>query len=124
MHTRPLLLVAAGGAAGTVLRELATTTSHPLRTTLCVNVLGAVLLGLLLGALIGVERPRTRDLRLVLGVGLLGAFTTWSALAVQTVQLTREGRPGVAVGYLALTLFLGVVGAWAAVGLGSRWRRP
>ena len=82
--------------------------------TLAVNLLGCLLLGLLVA--------RCRDghwARPVLGTGLLGGFTTWSALAVETDRLLLDA-PALAVGYLALT----TAGGLAAVALGLRLGRP
>lgn len=116
---RALALVAAGGTVGTLLRTLAVTGEGdglPLQT-LAVNVAGAFLLGLLLGALH--RRPQARSLRLALGTGLLGAFTTWSGLAVQCVLLVRDGRATLAAGYLLASLTLGVLAAAAGSRLGA-----
>jgi CrcB protein len=65
--------------------------------TLLVNLVGCFALGLLVGAL-----PHRARLRALVGTGLLGGFTTWSTLALQTDRLL-ENAPGTALGYLALT---------------------
>lgn len=117
---RGWLAVAAGGLAGTELRyglglafpELAG--SFPW-TTLCINVAGSFVLALLTTA--WMARPRTAFwLRAGLGPGLLGSFTTFSAVVFSVDQLARAGQHGVWAAYLALSLFLGL----AAAGLG--WR--
>ncbi|MGY2127913.1 fluoride efflux transporter FluC [Blastococcus sp. SYSU DS0617] len=80
--------------------------------TLLVNVAGCLLLGLLIG-LVGAGSPSW--LRPFLGTGVLGGFTTYSAFAVETVQLTDAGRPGLAAGYVAAS----VLGGVAASALGT-----
>lgn len=72
-----------------------------------VNVLGSFLLGVLTGALTG-------DPLLVLGVGLLGGFTTFSTASVDAVRLLlarKWGRAlGAAIGVLALALIAATLG--------------
>lgn len=99
---RTLPWVAAGGAVGALLRYGLMEAAPHLVTTLLINVLGSLLLGLL------VSRCRENDwARAVLGTGVLGGFTTWSALAVQVVDASEV----VAAAYLVLTLGLGTAAA-------------
>ena len=113
MHVRrsPLTAraaVAVGGAAGSLARVAADAAlPRPLGlpvATFVVNVSGALLLGLLLA--------RTDDpvLRAGLGTGLLGAWTTFSALVVETEQLTAA-NPWFAVVYVAGSVLAGLVAA-------------
>lgn len=122
-HTDPLLVagVAAGGSLGSLARYGLTLAlpSHggwPV-ATLAGNLLGAFLLGLLLQllALAGRETVRRRWLRLTLGTGVLGGFTTYSALALEARDLLADGRTGLAVAYALVT----VVGGTSASLLGS-----
>lgn len=111
-----LLLVALGGALGAVLRHLLSLPPlGPVRGVLVVNVLGAGAVGVLVGAV----EVLPVWLFLLLGVGLCGALTTWSTLAVQVWQ-TGRSSPGVAAALLGLTLVLGVGAAWSALHL-TRW---
>lgn len=116
-----LLLVAAGGAVGALLRHavdtLAPDTLLPWHT-LAINVLGAFLLGAL-PALAAVRR--SRRLAAALGPGVLGGFTTVSAWAGQVRDLAAGGQLAVAGLYLALTLGAGL--AAAAVGQHVAHRR-
>jgi len=116
-----LALVWAGGTVGTAARYLtARAVPHLLGVpvaTLAVNLLGAFALGLLLHGL-GTRRAR---LRLLLGTGFLGGFTTYSALAFDTVLLARRGLPGHAIGYAAATLLLGVAASVVGVLVAGRW---
>lgn len=82
--------------------------------TLLVNLTGCLVLGLLLG-LVFARSPDSPWLRPFLGTGVLGGFTTYSAFAVETVQLTDAGRAAVAAAYV-LASVAGGVGA-AALGV-------
>ncbi len=95
------LAVAAGGGVGAVLRLLIVQAGPALVLTLVINVVGSFLLGLL------VSRRPSPEVRAVVGTGVLGGFTTTSALAVQTVTSSLP----VAVAYLTATLVLGIAAA-------------
>lgn len=123
---KPLLAVIAGGALGTGLR-LAVDTALPHGGaefplgTLLVNLAGAFLLGLLVAR----AWPVAPDwLRAGLGAGLLGSFTTFSALAVSAVELTASGAVGTAIAYLAASLVGGLAAAFLGIRLGSRVAHP
>ncbi len=109
--------VAAGGLVGTELRyglgvlfpEQAGAVPW---TTLAINVAGSFVLGLL--TTIWIARPRTAFwLRAGIGPGLLGSFTTFSALVASVDQLARGGLHTVWLAYLVLSVLLGL-GAAAA----------
>jgi fluoride exporter len=108
-----VLVVWVGGTLGTAVR-VAVSPSHDPSTfptaTFVVNLVGAGLLGLLVERLARRRPgPGERRLGLLLGTGFLGGFTTYSALAVDTVQLLRTGAVGLAVAYGLGTLVLGAV---------------
>ena len=108
-----LVLIAAGGALGAVLRH-AVDTWVPTESggfpwgTFAINVVGAFGLGLL-HAYVPAHPRVPRRVRAVLGAGLLGGFTTFSAYAVQTRTLLAGGHDGLALGYLLGTLAAAVV---------------
>jgi fluoride exporter len=106
-----LLVVAAGGALGAVLRWTIDTAAPDTLVpwpTLVINVVGAFALGAL-PALAAVRRsPRVAA---ALGPGVLGGFTTVSAWAGQVRQLADDGHVTVAGGYLAVTLAAGLLAA-------------
>lgn len=116
-------LVAAGGALGGVLRAAvrALLPAQPGSwswATLAANAVGALLLGALLGVL---ARAPSERARLLLGTGLLGAFTTFSGLTVEAVQLAAAGRPLVAAAYVVVSVLVlltaAALGALAARGV-------
>ncbi|MEO5534520.1 MAG: CrcB family protein [Pseudolysinimonas sp.] len=117
-----LIAVLIGGAIGTGLRLLVDTllphggTAFPIGT-LIVNVVGSFLLAVLVARVWPVAPGWVRA---GLGPGLLGSFTTFSALAVSTVELTVEGVGATAVLYVAASIVVGL----AAAGLGLRLGAP
>lgn len=106
-----------GGVCGTGLRMLIdlavphTNSEFPLGTLL-LNVVGAFVLGILVARL---WSGASEWLKAGLGAGLLGSFTTFSALMVSLVAQTTSGLWMMAAAYLVLSLVLGL--AAAALGL-------
>lgn len=127
-RARDVLLVALGGALGTLLRAglgrlMPTEDGQWAWSTLIVNLLGAFLLPLLLGV-IATLRRRLVAWRLLLGTGFFGGFTTYSAFATQTLDLARGGHLLLALAYAEVSLVGGLVLALVAVWLTERrWRR-
>ncbi len=117
---RVAAVVALGGAAGGVARAGVGTAldgagGWPV-ATFAVNVVGAALLAALLVVL--AERlPRARYLRPLLGTGLLGGFTTFSAFSVDTVRLLDDGRAGAAAAYATATVVATLAASLTAVWL-------
>lgn len=113
------LLVAAGGAAGSLARYgVGLVAARWLGLgfpwgTLAVNILGGFAMGVL-AARVG---PESIDLRLALGVGLLGGFTTFSAFSLDVVRLMQH-QPALAALYVALSVLLSVAACWAGLYLG------
>ncbi|MFD6135270.1 fluoride efflux transporter FluC [Isoptericola sp. NPDC060257] len=129
-HRRPgpVALVAAGGAVGTVARfglaqAWPAVDGWPV-ATLAANVLGAFVLGWLLESLAarGPETPVVQRVRLAVGTGVLGGFTTFSSLALETERLLASGSVGQGLAYALGTLALGYLACLAGVVLGSRRR--
>lgn len=120
-----MLLVAAGGAVGSMARyqlgawvlARTETWAFPLGTFI-VNVLGC----LVAGVLIGVAEYRnflTPDLRLLIFTGFLGGFTTFSAFGVETVALIERAQYGVAAFYVISSVVCGIVALLGAVKLAA-----
>ena len=115
-------LVAAGGAIGAVARyhagQLVANLAGPDNTfpwgTLSINLFGSLLMGALLGWLarggIGgsIEGTSADTMRLFIGVGLLGGFTTFSAFSAELVTLMHRGQAMMAFGYGAASLIAGM----------------
>lgn len=127
-HLTPALiaLVAAGGMLGTAGRyglslAIPSTGGWPL-ATLAANLLGAFALGLLTETLIrrGPETAGMQRVRLGLGTGALGGFTTFSSLAFEIERLVSGGSAGVATAYALVTLIGGFVLCLAGIMLGAR----
>lgn len=114
-----LLLVMAGGAIGAGARHL--TGAAMLRAlgpgwpwgTLTVNLLGGFLMGLLIGGL-AQQSDGGNNLRLLLGVGMLGGFTTFSAFSLDVVLMIERGEFWPAGGYVLAS----VVGSIVALMVG------
>lgn len=78
--------------------------------TFAVNMLGCLALGALYGVAQGRLLPGLGvELRLFLGVGLLGALTTFSTLQWELLELLRAERWGWALGYMALSMLCGML---------------
>lgn len=129
MRLRALLLVFIGGAFGTAARALLDAAipkpgGVPI-AILAINVLGALLLGILLEALLrpAPEPVAVADLRLLLGTGVMGGFTTYSTLALGAVELAHGGAPWLGLGYLLLSVLLGIGASTLGILLGARLRR-
>ena len=92
--------------------------------TLVVNVTGAFAMGLLVAYL--VDRPGAHRLaRPFVGVGVLGGWTTFSALAVDVVQLGHADHVQTALAYVAATFLVGTLAVAAGSLLGQRvWPGP
>ena len=100
MEPKMLALVGVGGAIGAVLRYMIgewIPDGFPWGT-LAVNLLGSLLLGIIVGMSLSAE------MGLLLGTGIMGAFTTMSAYSIDLVELFDNGEYGPATSYLLMTL--------------------
>ena len=120
-----VLLVALGGAIGSVLRyETGALVLRQVGTaqfpwgTFTVNVLGCAIAGVLAG--LG-ERHGflTAEMRLLLFTGFLGGFTTFSAFGVETIALVERGAWTIAATYVLSSVVCGLVALWIALKLGG-----
>ncbi len=116
----PYLLIAAGGFLGACARYGIGESVPGMYGILAINVIGCYLLGVLMyeSMFIGAFSPQTR---LVYGVGLIGAFTTFSTFSVQAF----EAPPAVALAYVAASLLMGLaavfLGRMTVVLVSARW---
>jgi fluoride exporter len=112
------LIIALGGAVGAVLRyhmgRAVALLAGPGNAfpwgTLSVNLLGSLAMGALLGWLArGSTQSQTAEtLQLLIGVGLLGGFTTFSAFSSELVTMLHRGQALLAFGYGAASLIAGM----------------
>jgi len=101
------LFVAVAGALGVLTRYGLSVAVQSVWTTVAINIVGSFLLGLL----VTLGGGLSNDARLVLGIGFLGGFTTFSTFTVQVVLETEGGRPGTAVAYLLASVIAGLAAA-------------
>jgi CrcB protein len=113
------LTVALGGGIGAWLRfavgRIAGFSAYPW-ATLLVNVSGSFAMGLLAGWLAR-HSADGEFWRLLLGVGLLGGFTTFSAFSLELVNLAQRGSIGLAFGYALISVLAGVLGLFAGLAI-------
>lgn len=120
------LVVAAGGAAGSLLRYWATLAAARIGgadfpwSTIAVNVVGSFVIGWFATATMpGGANPASHEARLLVMTGLCGGFTTFSAFSLQTLDLLRAGDwAGAAANVVvSVALCLGAValGHWMAM---------
>jgi len=116
------LIIATGGAFGAVSRyalsvaaEKYNTSAFPFGTFL-VNVVGSLLIGVVFVLLM--ERfPLDQQIRPLVIVGFLGAFTTFSAFSLEVVLLLQQGNYSTASWYMAMSVITCVFATWAGMNL-------
>ena len=117
-----ILAIAAGGSIGAVMRYLVSTGVYSYLGrgfpygTLVVNVLGSLLMGLLYELFLQ-RLAVSAELRAVLLVGFLGAFTTFSTFSIETINLIEQGYLLKAVGNILASVILCVLAAWLGLQL-------
>ena len=122
-----LILVAAGGALGALLRYLVSRWIESLFPfsripygTPIVNIAGSFLLAFLISSFIERGTP-SREVVLLLGTGFLGAFTTFSTFTYESLALFSRDLTG-GVLYMTFNIGLGLLGAYLGIVLGRGWR--
>lgn len=121
-----LFLVAAGGATGAVMRYLtgvgmtrALGSGWPYGT-LAVNVVGGLAMGLLVGILAQRAGADQERWRVLLGVGVLGGFTTFSAFSLEVALMIERRQTPQAFGYATLSVVLSVAALFAGLMLARK----
>lgn len=116
-----IFLVMGGSAVGAALRYLLGRFAGHLTPgatwpwgTFAANLIGGFAMGLLAGWLARGSAVAGEPIRLLLGVGLLGGFTTFSAFSLETLLMFERGQMIVALGYALAS----VIGAVVALALG------
>lgn len=117
-----LALVFVGGACGTALRAwleaaLPSATGSWPWATFWINLSGALVLGFLLESLLlsGPDQGWRRWVRLGVGTGVMGGYTTYSSFIVEADQLLRGGHPWTGIAYALVSVTVGI--ACALVGI-------
>ena len=123
----PYLLVGIGGFLGANARlivarlvSMFAPSTFPF-PTLLINVTGSFLLGVL-GSVIASRTPPASDaLRLALGVGFLGAYTTFSTFELETHALLEDSAWLSAASYVAVSVFVGLLAVRVGLVFGRTW---
>tara|TARA_E500000178_G_C16341669_1_gene453492 strand:- start:23 stop:391 length:369 start_codon:yes stop_codon:yes gene_type:complete len=105
-----IILVAAGGAAGAILRFILTNFSKTLFTssiygTLTVNILGCFFIGYLITSDFS-KNINENFIKFFLIIGLLGSFTTFSAFSFEVVNLISSRKIFIAFIYISISIFV------------------
>jgi len=123
----PYLLVGLGGFIGAnarfVVARLVGTlfeTRFPLGTFV-INISGSFLLGVLGTVVTQKVMPSSESMRLALGVGFLGAYTTFSTFEFETHALLEDGSWLTATTNIFASLFVGLVAVRAGIVLAKSW---
>lgn len=118
-----ILLVALGGAAGSVARYLLSKAVQDTAAsafpwgTMAVNVSGCLLIGLLYGLAAGDGARLGADLKLMLTVGFCGGFTTFSTFANESLTLAKAGDAVLSAVYIGSSVALGMLAVMAGAQL-------
>jgi CrcB protein len=122
---KALLLVALGGALGSVARfKLSGYVLHHTidwrfpAGTFAVNVIGCLAAGILAG-LAEKHDMFSADTRLLLFTGILGGFTTFSAFGLETMFLLKRGDVLIAAANVILSVLAGLLALWLGLGVAS-----
>ncbi len=122
------LFVGLGGVLGSLLRYFVSAITHnvwnfafPLGTLL-INLSGAFLLGWVTSAYITPKKFHP-DLLTGFSTGVIGSYTTFSTLCLETVELLDKGADGMALLYVGLSLAGGIAFAHAGMRAGDRGAR-
>jgi CrcB protein len=116
-----LLLVAAGGAVGSVARYLVGVGAMRVMGpgwpygTFTVNVVGGFLMGCLASWLAHRGSASSEQWRVLLGVGALGGFTTFSSFSLETALMIQKRAYGQAFSYSAASVLLSVAALFAGL---------
>ncbi len=119
---KSIILVMMGGAVGSALR-FSLSRALPIAgqgwpwPTFIANILGGFAMGLL-AAYLWRSGPMAEDLRLLLGVGLLGGFTTFSAFTLELMAMVENGYAIQAAVYASLSVLIALFAVFAGAGIG------
>ena len=109
-----ILLVGLGGGIGSILRYgsgLLVNSKYFPWPTLAVNIIGSFIIGLVLAFSV-MDESFLNNWKLFLATGVCGGFTTFSAFSAENLALFQNGKYGLAMGYIILSVILGIVAAF------------
>lgn len=117
----PYLLVAAGGALGSVARYGTGvlvgkfwSSTFPLGTML-INIAGSLAMGLFIGFLARTTPGWQADGRLFVAVGIFGGFTTFSSFSLDAVAMFERGEIGQALLYVMVSVIVGIAALYGGL---------
>jgi len=120
----PYLMIATGGALGSLLRYTISRTFAPIVGALAfpwatwtINILGSFLIGIAAAYLVDRPTPARREWYLFFGTGFCGGFTTFSTFSLEVLYLLRAEKHIIAFVYVSTSFLMGLV----AVAIGYRW---
>lgn len=109
-----LLLVGLGGGIGSMLRYatgvLINTKYFPW-STLTVNIVGSFIIGVVFAISVK-DESFLNNWKIFVATGICGGFTTFSAFSLENVSFIQSGKYGMALTYICLSIFLGIVAAF------------
>lgn len=120
------VMIALGGALGSVARFAAVTYLTPLLNyrfpfgTFVVNILGSFLIGVAYVLLVE-KATLSGEWRLFFMTGILGGFTTFSAFSLEMLQMWQEGRVLVSIIYALSSVVLGLLMAYVGMQLTQKY---
>ena len=120
-----LLLVASGGAVGSLLRFtlgniLKFYFLHSFYATLCINVIGSFFIGYLIS--LGLVKNLSEDfIKYFLIIGVLGSFTTFSAFSYEAIELFSSNKIFLFILYVTLSIILCIVATFIGFYLNKNW---
>lgn len=117
----PYLLVAVGGALGSMARYGSGVligkvwdVTFPLATML-INIAGSLAMGLFIGYLVRTTPSWQADARLFVAVGIFGGFTTFSSFSLDTISMMERGDVGQALLYVVLSVVVGIAALYGGL---------
>lgn len=115
------IVIGVGGALGAMARYALSTFIYQKYAhtfpwgTFLVNILGCFLLGIVY--VLGVKYFSSSNIRLFIMVGFLGAFTTFSAFSIETLNIIKAGQIKIALSYGFGSLFFCLIAVWMGVAM-------
>ena len=115
---KDILFIGLGGGVGSILRYLTSQTTVKIFSTrwffagtFAANIIGCFLIGLFSGWLLS-QYPENNSLKYLLITGFCGGYTTFSAFAFENMRLIELGQWGILVGYVLLSVIVGIAAVW------------